>query len=781
MKLPRVSRFWHDVQIAQSKVIREKTKSEGKPLSMAMYLLTLLVFTGIPPAVFAGGDSDFDGNGFLDLRDYAYLAICQSISGPGRTPAFAECTTVFDTDGDLDVDLLNFASFQRQLGHLPIPLMDAHGSVLTTDSTAPYSGRQTCGGCHDVDRIANGFIHQQGRTDAAGNIVMHDDFLGDGRSWVRGGGMYGRWSGGGGGLNRQTAGKSNADESSMDMTAFYFASNCGGCHAGGGSMEFDRDGQRLWDAATGQFGYEALGKTQEDVVLDGDYAFIDDADGSLQPAPWDETGVAEPECLHCHRADRTWTGGADMHREWRAAVLQSTTNLVDAAGSPVAAFAAAGTAGQGWFSVLDTDADPPVLQIDYSVGVVQGDFIVAAKNELALPSDFLARPPIDRTCWGCHLPGGFQNKRGTVWFDERDVHFKKFTNRSDDDVSNDIPDERAAACIACHPGNPDHNFAKGNSPYTQFRNELDWVDFRSCRECHLTHLPGGEVNPLQHPDAPDVPGEAAIHLAGDESTGNGPFRVLSCQACHVPHALERGIIVTDRSVTGTAIHYFTDELLSADPLNPASADKSIWFPALRKKVDSDGLERYFPQKMEVAIYWADWDQNDTPEDVSDDTIQPIILWRIRQVTGNAPLVGVTDDNGDGKPEVNRPEEILLYMQALQGNDGYGQRIANNPVLVKGERVWYESGQEPDGVAWFDAEDSGITVFPFEVFGLDHNVLPATESWGYAENWAEGCTDCHRPATHDSPVIDRLVLVDPFGVDGQPVYTTIRSMTGLNPP
>ena len=54
---------------------------------------------------------------------------------------------------------------------------------------------------------------------------------------------------------------------------------------------------------------------------------------------------------------------------------------------------------------------------------------------------------------------------------------------------------------------------------------------------------------------------------------------------------------------------------------------------LRPKVDSDGLERFFPQKMEIAIYWADWDQNGTPEDLRDDFLTPILLWRINEVTG----------------------------------------------------------------------------------------------------------------------------------------------------
>ncbi len=721
------------------------------------------------------GVSDFDDNGYVGLPDFHYFEICFLDSGPDHAPVFPLCVEKFDSDDDGDVDLVDYGAFQRARGHLPIPLRDRLGALLTIGSSDPMSGRQTCGtaGCHDVDRIANGMISQQGRTDVDGNIIMQDDFLGNGQWWVRSQGMYGRWSGGGGGLNRQFSGKHNVSESYMDSTSFYWVANCGGCHAGGGGAEFDRDGQRYWDETTGQFGYEALGLTAADVVLDGDYAVIDDSDGSISPARWDLTGVVEPECLHCHRADRVWIDGADMNRAWRADVLATTTELVDASGAPVQAYAAAGTAGQGWFSTLDTESSPPVLQIDYSVGVADGHLITDEGDNLYVAPHFVKQPTTDQACWGCHLPGGFQAKRGTVWFDERDVHFKKFTNRSDEDPTNDIPDNRATTCGYCHPSNSDHNFAKGDSPYARFRNELDWEDFRSCRDCHLTD------SPVRHPDAPEVPGGVIVHIIGSGPGENGPFRKLSCQACHVPYALERAAIVTDRSVTGTAIQYFTDELLSADPLDPTNEDKSTWYPSLVWKTDSDGEQRLFPQKEEVAIYWADWDQNGTPEDRSDDTVYPIILWRVRQITGNAPLPGVTDDTGDGKPEVNRAAEMILYMHALKGNDSYGEQVAYRPVLVKGERVWYEDPLSIDQVSWFKHEGTGIAIESFERFGLDHNVLAKAEAWGSGGE-PEGCYTCH-VGDFTSPVIDRLVLVDPFDLNGNPIYKTVRQLTGIDPP
>lgn len=732
--------------------------------------VALLIGTSVALFATARGapTGDFDKNGYVDRRDFAGLKSCWE-----SPPPTLDCLSLADFDGSGAVDLADIAVLQRSIRHLPFPLRDAGGQVITVGSKTPYNGRETCGPCHDVARIENGLVHQQGRTNSAREIIMKDELFGDGRWWVRGSGMYGRWSGGGGGLNRQTAGKSNTSESYMDMTAFYWAANCGGCHVGGGGVEFDRDGARLWDVNTGQFGYETLGMSAEEVGLDGDYVVIDDSDGSARPAPWNRTGVAAPECLHCHRTERHWVNNQDMHREWRAAVLSATDRLVDSNGLPIPAYASAGTAGQGWFSRLDAQADPPVLDINYTAGIDDGTLLQGEGGELLVPQSTMTVPPNDQACWGCHLPGGFQNKRGTIWFDDRDIHFRKFTNRNDETELNDIPDGKATTCNYCHPGDLDHNFAKGNSPYAQFRNELDFANMRSCRDCHLWN------SPVRHPDAPEVlgPSDAVlVHLASEG--GHGPLEVLSCQACHIPYPLSRGIIVTDRSVTGDDIYYFTDEFLSADPLDPTDADKSKWYPALRPKVDSDGVVRYFPQKTEVAIYWADWNQNGTPADLSDDTIYPIILWRVRTITGGVPLSSVSDDNGDGKPEVNRPEEMLEYMHALKGVDRYGNPVANRPVLVKGERVWYEASDASVGVSSFHYLDSGAVIQPYEIFGLDHNVLAKTESWGYDLDSMNGCQQCHGA---NSPVLDRLILIDPFGTNGQPIYKKVREMTGLNPP
>ena len=77
--------------------------------------------------------------------------------------------------------------------HTNIVLRDYYGAAIQAGSTMPYSPRETCGACHDIDEISNGYHAQQGRTDEHGDIQTKDDFFEDGRTWLKSDGMYGKW------------------------------------------------------------------------------------------------------------------------------------------------------------------------------------------------------------------------------------------------------------------------------------------------------------------------------------------------------------------------------------------------------------------------------------------------------------------------------------------------------------------------------------------------------------------------------------------------------------
>jgi hypothetical protein len=751
---------------------------EDKAMQLLIPLVIVAGLYGLGTASASATPGDIDDNGYLDARDLVGFNPC--LQGPESSPGPA-CILVADMNGDGAVDLIDVARFQTSLGHLPIPLRDTVGDVLTINSTRPYSGRQTCTGTchvHDVDLISNGFMFQQGRTNPDGDVVLGDDFFGNAHRFNQSAGMFGRFRPAAPDGSWMSS-KHNDSPSQMDKTAFFWNGFCAVCHVGGGPGEVDQDGYKYWDEATGLFGYEAAGLNDEDVQLDRDYAFLNPANGTVTPARWDITGVSDPDCLFCHRTQRTIAeNGTNMNWVWRAATLRASTNLTDETGNSVPAFASAATAGQGWFSLLELVTPPPPLplakrlQIDYGVGVTDGSLMVQDNEQLALTPESVAFPPRDEACWWCHD----RRKRGEVWFTPDNVMYAKFNKLLDDDPSNDIPPSKSKACTYCHPNLPDHGHyvAKGNSFAMRLNDHLDSVGFRSCRECHLELLPSGEMNPNRHPDAPPFPGEALVHLAGPMT------EVLACQACHIPFGETPAGVQFDNAVTGNQISFTTASFLSADPLDPTDPDKSRWYPGFQWKEDTDGVMRLFPLSYMLSTWWADWDQRETPDDYSDDVIIPIALWRVREITGGAPLPIVTDDNVDGIPEVNRPEEIHVYLEALLGTDSYGTPFAARPVLVKGRQLWFLDPESPTGVNTINHGEVGITVEWATGYSLSHYVRRAEEAWGAGDHSNPGCAACHTPVG-TSPVFDRLILVDPYGPDGQPVYETVRAMTGLNPP
>jgi len=98
------------------------------------------------------------------------------------------------------------------------------------------------------------------------------------------------------------AGKNNSSYSDIDKSVFFFAQKCGKCHPGGGGVEYDRDGNLLYDDRTGKFGYEMSGR---DPKYDGDYTSFSTGNPDFG-APWDESGVIEADCLLCHLKGYNW-------------------------------------------------------------------------------------------------------------------------------------------------------------------------------------------------------------------------------------------------------------------------------------------------------------------------------------------------------------------------------------------------------------------------------------------------------------------------------------------
>lgn len=558
--------------------------------------------------------------------------------------------------------------------HEKITLRGFDGTPLTLESKVPYSPKKTCGACHDYDRITKGYHFQQGRTDGSGQIIVSDTYDLK-HPWNLSSGLFGKHSP----VSMDSsllAKKANWHFSQMDKSSFYFVRNCGPCHPGGGWGEFDRKGNLYYNEEIKKFGYEISG---DDPLLDGDYTSFS-AGNEKYGATWDQSGVSEADCLLCHLKGYQW--------KERGAALRGRF------------FRYGPTVGAGWTTLK--------LSEDESKNIVAGEIEVDyTKKEVA---DFenlhlqIIRRPSDENCWSCHALYS-EKKRGYDWTLQTDIHKAK-----------------DMGCLSCHPGDKEHNFAKGNSLHLTVRDDLDHT-MNSCEVCHYRRK-DRRAPRHRHTFSPK-------HM-----------RRIACQTCHLPYRSLSTELVYDHT-SGEMQVYETSKFPILGGLRP-----EIWYPSLR-----EFQGKIFPVKPAIAIYWGDLDE-------MMNVVKPIPLWKVREL--NKPPL--KDDDGDGIPEVNSLDEIRSFLIALRSKDRFGNPIADLPVLVKGGFVYRLN------------KKGGIEKIPHDQaksidFSLNHNIRTGSLAIG-----ARGCKDCH---TRNSPFFLRKELVDPYDEKGKPVYIEAWELMGID--
>ena len=366
------------------------------------------------------------------------------------------------------------------------------------------------------------------------------------------------------------------------------------------------------------------------------------------------------------------------------------------------------TAGAGWTALKPQEGSEASTMEQATIDYTRKE--VADFENLHLQ---VVRKTPDENCWACHRsPDGKQ--QGQQWSPETDVH-----------------KTRGMSCLSCHPSDKDHNLAKGDSVHQTVREDLDNT-MPSCEDCHYRGR-DRKAPRYRHAFSPR-------HM-----------KRIACQTCHISSQSAAADLVYDLASTGSPVVYDTSRFLSGDPLDlktpAAETDPTSWLPSLK-----DFKGKIVPVKSLVVIYWGDLD-NQT------NVVRPIPLWKVRAV----PNPPIKDNDGDGIPEVNSPEEVKAFLRALRANDSFGNPVARHPVLIKGNFL-YQLDKKGE-VEKIKHEQAG----PLDL-SLSHNIVS-----GQSVTGARGCKDCH---SKNSPFFLRKILSDPFDESGKPAYSRVWERLGI---
>ncbi len=516
----------------------------------------------------------------------------------------------------------------------PFRLMDEEGKPIDPisglNSDKPYSPKQTCGRCHDYQKITKGYHFMQGKG---------EEPTPDQKSrclWAITPGNYGGTWCSPAPLYPYLAPKHNSSPATIDMTSFkFFTMPCGACHPGGGPAEYDRNGKRYdrW-MSDPKSGLEPGG--------------INHFDGDYYRARWTETGVLEADCLLCHMPEYNYKERKKQVGAWN--------------------FRWAATAGAGFARVYGSIKEGRRVKVVYNKELFhKGGFI----------EPHIVREPRNKACLSCHAKPGWK-KRGANFRPRTDVHLRAGLK---------CVDCHPAGSSATDPrikGREVHQFGKGDDPGGHVRDDLD----NTCRECSYCHGKGYLGAPIaDHRWLPP------LHLEKIAcQTCHIPERVVKAALVQAGDVFNPGTKIPRKGKYLWTFygpdgkywnHYGELEMMGyddkpTDPFRPKLARyKGKIYPVNRvhsawPAIQVEGKKALMEPKMS-SIYkmWAmhKADPKKYPE-----------------------LSKIRDDNGDNVPEVNRPEEIdaLIHSVTRVLKDTKYPMEGKKVVWVMDDRI-YTSG------------------------------------------------------------------------------------------
>ena len=432
--------------------------------------------------------------------------------------------------------------------------------------------------------------------------------------------------------------KNNRFAEEIDLTSFSWITagsdaqhgkpGCGGCHPGGGGLEYDRDGFR--------YDQQLREKPELAALPDGDY----------YRSKWDKTGVVEADCLICHLPGYFFKERVKnlelLNFQW-AIVAGSGVGLVNGA--------------------VRNDEAPRVV---YNKRFFNDDGKIVFNLE--------ARPDSEN-CLFCHGPADMI-KRGFSW---------------NDHGNHDIHNARNIGCTACHPGNIEHQLAKGRENLSTVRDDLDNT-MRTCKSCHEVGYMGAP-KPVHREVRPN-------HL-----------EKIACEVCHIPE-LRRS------SASGLDVSNGKVRLLPR-PGAGMVGDELAWLPEIRLGPD----EKLYP----VNSFKPNLFTNKSAGGI----YVPLFSKEIAQAY--ATVGSQFRQEGAAEPLISTKREISAMLGALAAS------LQNNPRFDRVFPCYHSNGAifHLDGAGNLISEtDDSWTAEPNN-FNISHNVSPTHMALG-----ARGCVDCH---------------------------------------
>jgi len=641
-------------------------------------------------------------------------------------------------------------------GHPTVDLKDVLGNKILSDngtvqSSLPVSYEKSCGGCHDLNFINEGWHTQQGRLSTLTSDVykLYYSKYGDTQftnglpadqtklwlKWFGPKNVYGP----GGMYNRRSvphmfhiAPYKTTDPLDIDQTtADWDVGKCSICHPGGGYGLKDQKDNRL-----DKMDMNEVQSALNNGVYYGDY-LINKTDGSGKLAIWDYhakagdkvvPNVRDNDCLICHAYSydlglvrkTTWifkhpgwadTIGArlgtvnatmkppgsatddDWLVSYNATAVQNFHNLIGSTSNESCARCHAG--------VMDFDGDGKITPFD-NIGLF-GDLYI-----LTSPGFFKRAQEIGDVAeiGSDGLPHKVIDK------DKRPEFYNPKTGQWEKVPYLDVHAEAGMKCADCHQPVPHDYIGEGYYPSTSalipshdlakgtdgFNVRSDLSGTVTCKQCHTNYL-------ADH---------AGVFGPGDAEEKH--LNNIHCTVCHIPQKFNgviQTLIRTTEEGKGHLFWNFDEEHDATVPFYP----DYVWFPHVPGKGQPPKL-MIKPANAIAELYWRLSDGRTVPNRILH------MVFRVDPET--------FDLSNDNRPEA---EFGLIYFK--DGKPYIPAKALNNKYVIPGGMVfWAYVGKYGDEVEFpqEEAQQLGIDTTKMKIVGRFVNGKPLFDDSNATTGW-----------------------------------------------